>query len=383
MKVIASCVLGLSLIGCDQTSGVSQPASSEPVIAARVSMPSNLGTLSPLDLHAYPTITYYLDGYYSSVATWNASAVEAFKEWTAAITDKDHRARFVQTFDPELAHIKVMYGSGSTVRGGCVETNGVRFCDLIVPGPTKIHLAIAAALGVPNSQTTGDVLNGTSPNLLFTQSDLNLISYTFGGIYNGTVTPIFDVAYYNASGNETILGWATLRSRMIPGPYYVKSGIADRKIVGLAMTNSNAGYWDWPATFGIQTYVIGSAYGNSRLASWPHMTSTYAYLDPNWALSGNDPAPGVLGYPGCPDITVSPTNQDPQLVPQLFSFEPSQTFIGGYPYLSKQPARYLPGQTTQLFFYKEPALGRYRVSTTYPTGNVACVRLGGYALSVN
>ena len=145
------------LSSCDGGHKSSEAVSAEPpAVAARVAIPDNLGSLTPLNLSTHPTITYYLDGYYASVATWQTSAVEAFREWTAAITDDSRRTRFVRTYDPELAHIRVIYSTGAS-KGGCTESNGVRFCDLKVGGPTTLPKAIGLALGVRASNTPGEI----------------------------------------------------------------------------------------------------------------------------------------------------------------------------------------------------------------------------------
>lgn len=368
------------LQGCTPSESAESPMAPEAAKpAARVSIPNNLGSVGPWTLSDYETITYYLEGSFSTVATKRAAAVEAFKEWSLVLQDGSSRIRFQETTDINFANIKVSYGA--TLSGGCVEGTRVRYCNLILPNENYLLKGIGMVMGIPVSATSGDVMYSSTTGSIFSSNDLYAISSKYNLAY-GVLSPMFEIPYYNATGTEVVIGWDALRSRTIPGPVYVKKNTYERNLVAAVMSPATAGYWNYSSTFPILTYLKTSNFGSSKyFSNWNYAQFDYSQYDPTYGLRGVDPAPGVLGYAGCAEPSVAPLNSRGSAA-ELFGFNPEMTWLGGYYSTSKGAPRYGAGTTTPIYFYKDAVTTRYRVSTTIPTTNATCVRLGGYAFAV-
>ncbi|MBK9579327.1 MAG: hypothetical protein IPK50_18305 [Fibrobacterota bacterium] len=372
----------IALQSCQDSASIDAPTAAEaPKAAARASIPNNLASVTPWVLSDYETITYYLEGSYSTSPTNRASAVEAFKEWSLVLQDGYSRIRFQETTDRDFANIRVASVSGSAISGGCVEGTRVRYCDLLLPNINYLLKGIGMVMGIPVSSSSGDVMYSSNTGSIFSEADLSMIASKYN-LAKGALTPVFEIPYFNATGTEVVIGWNTLRSRTVAGPVYVKKSLADRKLHAGAMGAGLAGYWSYSATYSILSYVKTHTYGAyAYYSAWNYADQNYSTVHPA-GMTGGDPAPGVLGYAGCVDNSQTRLNSF-GTAPELFAFNPATIWIGGYYSRSAAPAKYAPGTTVPVYFYKDVTTARFRVSTTLPTTNATCARLGGYGFAVN
>lgn len=367
------------LQGCFQSESPVQPESVNS-LAARITVPNSLGSLPVWNLAEYETITYCLAGNYKTYTSYGDQAREAFREWSAALTDYSHRVRFVETTDAEAANILVSSG-GTSMTGGCWEGTRVRYCNLTTPSYHYILKGIGLIMGIPASTGTNDVMGSPNNGTIFSPADLSAIR-SYYNVYNENVEPIFDVPYYNSTGNEIVVGWETLRWRAIPGQVYVKRTLGDRRLIGGALYGGNPGHWNFAGTFPMYTYQRVSGTGAVYLQSWPHQNYDYSFFDPVNAIKGTESSTPILGYSACSDASISALESSTGNAPAIFAFDPSVTWVGGNPNISKQAPRYVSGQIVPLYFFKDVATGRWRVANKAPTGNVTCTKLGGYALAM-
>jgi len=352
-------------------------------------IPNNLGSVAVWTLSDYETISYYLDGAFGSTSTWTLAAREAFREWSGALSDREHHVRFVETTDKASANIVVT--NGATYQGGCVDQTRERFCNLTLPTGAYLLKGIGQILGIPASTGAGDVMNAPSTTAIFTAADLNSI----GGRYQLVsqkasyhLTPVFNAPYNNASGSEIVIGWDDLRSRSASGSVTVNPSLHKRKLVALALPSNRVSSWDFPRTFGVLTYPLGTSGTGSVFGRWPFLNGDYSVFGPS-GMKGSDPAPGILGFPSCSDPSVPPSEGASWTeAPQLFAFDPAEVYLvsppsGGSPYASAPKWGISAGMTVPVWFYRNPATGTFAVSAGVPTGSVACARLGGYGFAVN
>jgi len=376
--------------GCQ---GAASPSEAEavadaPVAARPGTIPNNLGSLPVWTLSDYETISYYLEGAFKTSPTWTVSAREAFREWSAAILDRDHHVRFVETTDKASANIVVT--NGTSYQGGCVDQTRVRYCNLTLPSGAYLLKGIGQIMGIPASTGAGDVMNVPSSNAIFSPADLGSIILKYGRNTNGyQVLPVFNARYSAGSGSEVVIGWDGLRTRSSSGSVTVSASLANRRMVVAALPGGAASAWEYVQTFGILTYPVIASGTTSGYRRWSFLNDDYSIYSP-FGLKGADPAPGVLGYPACADASIAPMEGARWMdAPQLFAFDPAKVFLnltnpfGNTARVQAGSPWYGEGVTVPVWFYKDNATGSYAVSAGAPSGSVSCARLGGYGFAVN